>query len=93
VDPSLVPDMTAMAGVLGAAALMGFRNRWLAWIPAIILLGGSSIAIHQMQLTGQQRDNAMLGLIIGAMAGAIFTILIKITRNRGKNPPDQRDKR
>ena len=84
-DPSLVPTAVTLVAILGSAALLGFRSKYLAWPIAILLLGGSYTAIHVMNLTKQQRDGALLGLIIGAFTGAVFTIIIKALLAKRRN--------
>jgi len=89
VDPSLVPNAVTLVAILGSAALLGFRSKYLAWPIAALLLGGSYVAIHVMDLTNKQREGAVLGLIIGAFTGAVFTIIIKawIAKRRNQRRP------
>lgn len=88
-DASLVPDAVTLVAIVGSAALLGIRSKYLAWPIAIALLGGSYVAIHVMDLTEQQRDGAMLGLVIGAFTGAISTIIAKawLAKRRSQRRP------
>lgn len=93
-DPNMVPDAVTVAALLGGAALMGIRSKYLAWPIAIVLLGGSYIAIDNMKLTDDQHTGALIGLVAGSISGAFFAIVVKAMRNRNRRtPPDQRDKR